>query len=57
MGGTLDSTNVVTPLVSVIPSIALDHVGFLGETIEEIAGHKAGIIKKGQACSHRTIAG
>lgn len=47
MGGSLDSTNVVSPLVSVIPSIALDHVGFLGGTIEEIANHKAGIIKKG----------
>ncbi|MCM3710751.1 bifunctional folylpolyglutamate synthase/dihydrofolate synthase [Sporosarcina luteola] len=46
MGGSLDSTNVVMPLVSVIPSIALDHVGFLGETIEEVAGHKAGIIKE-----------
>ncbi|MCM3743493.1 bifunctional folylpolyglutamate synthase/dihydrofolate synthase [Sporosarcina luteola] len=46
MGGSLDSTNVVFPLVSVIPSIALDHVGFLGETIEEVAGHKAGIIKE-----------
>lgn len=46
MGGSLDSTNVVSPLVSVIPSIALDHVGFLGGTIEEIAGHKAGIMKE-----------
>ncbi|MFC5603945.1 bifunctional folylpolyglutamate synthase/dihydrofolate synthase [Sporosarcina koreensis] len=47
MGGSLDSTNVIMPLVSVIPSIALDHVGFLGGTIEEIADHKAGIIKEG----------
>ncbi|MDN4607147.1 bifunctional folylpolyglutamate synthase/dihydrofolate synthase [Sporosarcina highlanderae] len=46
MGGKLDSTNVVMPLVSVITSIALDHVGFLGETIEEITEQKAGIIKK-----------
>ncbi|MCM3637268.1 bifunctional folylpolyglutamate synthase/dihydrofolate synthase [Sporosarcina luteola] len=46
MGGSLDSTNVVMPLVSVIPSIALDHVGFLGDTLKEIAGHKAGIIKE-----------
>lgn len=46
MGGSLDSTNVVDPLLSVITSIALDHVGFLGESIEEIAGHKAGIIKQ-----------
>ena len=48
MGGSLDSTNVASPLVSVIPSIALDHVGFLGGTIEEIASHKAGIIKEGK---------
>ncbi|WP_262173475.1 bifunctional folylpolyglutamate synthase/dihydrofolate synthase [Saccharococcus sp. Marseille-Q5394] len=46
MGGSLDSTNVVIPLVSVIPSIALDHVGFLGDSLKEIAGHKAGIIKE-----------
>ncbi|GKV54435.1 folylpolyglutamate synthase [Sporosarcina sp. NCCP-2222] len=46
MGGELDSTNVVTPLVSIITSIALDHEGFLGTTLTEIAGHKAGIIKK-----------
>ncbi|CAM3109402.1 folylpolyglutamate synthase/dihydrofolate synthase family protein [Filibacter tadaridae] len=45
MGGTLDSTNVVTPLVSVITSIALEHSAFLGTTLAEIAGHKAGIIK------------
>ncbi|MBD7983017.1 bifunctional folylpolyglutamate synthase/dihydrofolate synthase [Sporosarcina sp. Sa2YVA2] len=47
MGGLLDSTNVVTPIVSVIPSIALDHVGFLGDDLGKIARHKAGIIKKG----------
>jgi dihydrofolate synthase/folylpolyglutamate synthase len=47
MGGSLDSTNVVVPLVSVITSIALDHIGFLGGTIEEITKHKAGIIKEG----------
>lgn len=47
MGGELDSTNVVTPLVSVITSIALDHTAFLGETVEEVAAHKAGIIKNG----------
>lgn len=45
MGGLLDSTNVVNPLVSVITSIGLDHTQFLGETIEEITTHKAGIIK------------
>ncbi|MGE7693060.1 bifunctional folylpolyglutamate synthase/dihydrofolate synthase [Lysinibacillus sp. NPDC094177] len=45
MGGLLDSTNVVTPIVSIIPSIALEHTNFLGDTIESIAYHKAGIIK------------
>ena len=47
MGGLLDSTNVVTPIVSVITSIAVDHASFLGGTIEQVATHKAGIIKKG----------
>ncbi|WP_342538011.1 folylpolyglutamate synthase/dihydrofolate synthase family protein [Sporosarcina sp. FSL K6-1540] len=47
MGGLLDSTNVVTPLVSVITSIALDHTAFLGTTVAEVARHKGGIIKKG----------
>lgn len=46
MGGLLDSTNVITPLVSVIPSIALEHTNFLGNTIVEIAKHKAGIVKE-----------
>lgn len=45
MGGLLDSTNVVTPIASIIPSIALEHTNFLGDTIESIAYHKAGIIK------------
>ncbi|AYC29763.1 bifunctional folylpolyglutamate synthase/dihydrofolate synthase [Paenisporosarcina cavernae] len=45
MGGLEDSTNVVTPLVSVITSIAKDHERFLGTTLSEIATHKAGIIK------------
>lgn len=47
MGGLLDSTNVVAPLVSVITSIALDHTVFLGETIAQVAEQKAGIIKQG----------
>ena len=47
MGGRFDSTNVITPLISVIPSIALEHEQFLGNSIEEVAFHKAGIIKKG----------
>jgi len=45
MGGRLDSTNVISPLVSVITNIGLDHTQFLGNTLKEIAGEKAGIIK------------
>lgn len=45
MGGRLDSTNVIMPLVSVITNIALEHTEFLGDTLEQIAGEKAGIIK------------
>lgn len=45
MGGLFDSTNVVEPIVSVITSIAIEHTNFLGTTLEEIAEHKAGIIK------------
>lgn len=48
MGGRFDSTNVIDPLISVIPSISLEHTNFLGSTLEEIAWHKAGIIKKGK---------
>lgn len=47
LGGRLDATNVVTPAVSVITSIGLDHTKFLGVTLAEIAGEKAGIIKPG----------
>jgi dihydrofolate synthase/folylpolyglutamate synthase len=47
LGGRLDSTNVLTPAVSVITSIGLDHMQLLGGTIEEIAWEKAGIIKPG----------
>ncbi len=47
MGGRYDATNVITPQVSVITSISMDHMEFLGHTIEEIASHKAGIIKAG----------
>lgn len=47
MGGRLDATNVVTPLISVITSVSMDHEAFLGTTLEEIAGEKAGIIKSG----------
>jgi dihydrofolate synthase/folylpolyglutamate synthase len=45
MGGRLDSTNIITPLVSVITNIGFDHTQFLGNTIEAIAIEKAGIIK------------
>lgn len=47
MGGRLDATNVIDPLVSVITGIALDHQFFLGSHIIDIAGEKAGIIKQG----------
>ncbi|HMI07219.1 MAG TPA: folylpolyglutamate synthase/dihydrofolate synthase family protein [Flavobacterium sp.] len=45
LGGRLDSTNIITPLVSVITNIGLDHTQFLGNTLESIAYEKAGIIK------------
>ncbi|MDV6168220.1 folylpolyglutamate synthase/dihydrofolate synthase family protein [Flavobacterium sp. DG1-102-2] len=47
LGGRLDSTNVITPLVSVITNIGMDHMQFLGDTLTAIAGEKAGIIKAG----------
>jgi dihydrofolate synthase/folylpolyglutamate synthase len=47
MGGRLDSTNVLTPLVSVITNISYDHTSILGDTLAEIAGEKGGIIKPG----------
>ncbi|MDN3695523.1 folylpolyglutamate synthase/dihydrofolate synthase family protein [Chryseobacterium tructae] len=46
LGGRLDSTNIIQPLVSAITNVQLDHQNILGDTIEEIAGEKAGIIKK-----------
>lgn len=45
LGGRLDSTNIITPLVSVITNIGLDHTQFLGDTIEKIAREKGGVIK------------
>jgi dihydrofolate synthase / folylpolyglutamate synthase len=45
LGGRLDSTNIINPLVSAITNVQLDHQNILGNTIEEIAGEKAGIIK------------
>ncbi len=47
LGGRLDATNVVSPMVTGIAQIGIDHQAFLGETIEEIAGEKAGIAKRG----------
>jgi dihydrofolate synthase/folylpolyglutamate synthase len=47
LGGRLDSTNVLVPMVSVITSVGLDHVEILGNTIQEIAREKGGIIKPG----------
>lgn len=46
MGGRLDSTNIITPLLSVITNVSYDHTQFLGRTLPEIAFEKAGIIKK-----------
>lgn len=48
MGGRLDSTNVVTPLISVITSISVEHAMYLGPDVPSIAREKAGIIKKGR---------
>lgn len=45
MGGRLDSTNIITPQLSIITNIGLDHTAFLGNTLQEIAREKAGIIK------------
>lgn len=47
LGGRLDCTNIITPLLSVITNISFDHTRFLGNTLAKIAGEKAGIIKKG----------
>ena len=47
LGGRLDSTNVITPLVSVITSLYLEHTSILGDTLPGIAAEKAGIIKPG----------
>lgn len=47
LGGTLDGTNVITPVVSLITNVGLDHTDVLGDTLEEIAADKAGIAKQG----------
>ena len=50
MGGRLDSTNIITPILSVITNISFDHQQFLGDTLKKIAGEKAGIIKDSVPC-------
>ena len=50
LGGRLDSTNIITPLLSVITNIGMDHTEFLGHTLPEIAREKAGIIKPNVPC-------
>lgn len=47
LGGRLDCTNIITPLLSIITNISFDHTQFLGNTLAKIAGEKAGIIKPG----------
>ncbi|MDP4278547.1 MAG: folylpolyglutamate synthase/dihydrofolate synthase family protein, partial [Bacteroidota bacterium] len=47
LGGRLDSTNIIQPVASVITNISFDHMALLGDTLEKIAGEKAGIIKPG----------
>ena len=46
LGGRLDATNLITPILSIVTNVSFDHTEFLGETIEKIASEKAGIIKK-----------
>ena len=50
LGGRLDATNVMDPAVSIITPVDLDHQQYLGDTLAEIAGEKAGIIKRGVPC-------
>ena len=47
LGGRLDATNIITPSMSIITSIQLDHISVLGNTIEKIAIEKSGIMKPG----------
>ncbi len=46
LGGKLDATNVIEPICSIIPSVGYDHMKVLGNTLEEIASHKLGIVKR-----------
>ena len=52
LGGRLDATNVLTPLVSVVTSISLEHTAILGDTLAAVAREKAGIIKEGGVLVH-----
>lgn len=54
LGGRLDATNILTPLVSVITSIGLEHTQYLGNTVREIAWEKSGIIKEGVPVVYNT---
>ena len=47
LGGRLDCTNIIIPVLSIITNISFDHTGFLGNTLSQIAGEKAGIMKRG----------
>lgn len=47
LGGRLDATNVIEPLVSIITNVSMDHEDYLGNTLEEVAGEKGGIVKSG----------
>ena len=46
LGGRLDATNIINPLMSIITNISLDHTEILGDNLKDIAGEKSGIIKK-----------
>ncbi|MCM1495948.1 MAG: bifunctional folylpolyglutamate synthase/dihydrofolate synthase [Bacteroides sp.] len=50
LGGRLDATNVLKPCLTILTSIGMDHMQYLGNTLEEIAGEKAGILKAGTPC-------
>ena len=56
LGGRLDSTNVIYPELSVITNIGMDHMNLLGDSLEKIAGKKAGIIQRKRPCSLRRSA-
>ena len=50
LGGTLDATNILQPVITGITSIGMDHAEILGPTLDHIAKEKAGIIKEGVPC-------